>query len=357
VKLKFSIFYSLIVLFLLIGGIALYLTSDFLTGYLKEYEDSLPKYDAEEVFAAYFKKPDIDLLLEISGYELTQFETKTVLANYYTRLLYDKEITYSRASSGVDSKTMSYNVKAGGTKFAEFTLVLSEERTPHDFDLYVLGSIRLQYRASEAVEITLPSDSSAFVNGIQLNANYITEDGIPYGNTADLPEELTPITFKTYAVNGLLVQPTIRVVDRFGQNCELTNNNGQYRAEITYDEALAEEYSDYIIKAIKTYSDMTHGDASKGAAQKYYEKGSNIYSYIATLENYFDWEHSGSIFENIRTGEFYAYDENTFSCRISFVQRLPKAGQEDYVDPLDLTLFLRKNAAGTYLIFAQHTNI
>ncbi|GHU93521.1 hypothetical protein FACS1894208_03130 [Clostridia bacterium] len=356
-RFKFPIFYVTVLVFVIAGFIVLHYAADFLTVYLTDYEDSLPKYDAEAVFADYYNPLRIDELLDKSGFEVSPFEKKSDLTGYFETLTAGKEITYNRTSSSVGGKTMKFNVKAGGKKFSDFTLVLSEKKSEFDFDLYELGEIHMYYRAAESVKITLPSGGKVLVNNTQLGEKYVTEDNIPFGNPDELPPGVTPITFKTYTVGGLLNKPEVEAYDRFGDRSELSYDDGAYRAEVVYDDGLAEEYSDYVIKAIQTYSDMTHRDATKAAALKYYEKGSNVYEYILKLENSFDWDHNGSDFEDARAREFYAYSEDVFSCRVSFVHKLYKTGREPYIDPLDLTVFLRRNDDGKYLIFAQHTNI
>ncbi|GHU55596.1 hypothetical protein FACS1894132_11920 [Clostridia bacterium] len=355
-KFKIGKFHIIVIDCVLLGIIALIIARSMLVNYLQEFEDSQPNYTAEQIFADYYNPPDIEVLLENSNFELSQFETKDDLKDYFTQILSDADITYNRSSASVDGKTLKFAVKANGVKFSDFTLTLSDKKTKHKFDLYELDNIGIFYNSDAKVKITIPTTDKAFINGFMLNAEYLTESDIPFENDTAPIDGVNPITFKTYTVNNLLKTPKVEEENRFGVKSELSPTDGVYKANVAYNDDLEEKYGDYVVKAIQTYSDMTHQDATKTQALQYYEPNTEIYNFVLRTENTWDWAHSGSSFENVKINEFYAYDEKTFSCRVSFVQKLHKWGVDDYVDSLDLTVFLREQANGKYLIFAQRTN-
>jgi hypothetical protein len=87
--------------------------------------------------------------------------------------------------------------------------------------------------------------------------------------------------------------------------------------------------------------------------KEYFDPSSKLYNSIRTSETSFVIDHSGYRFENESASEFYAYDENTFSCRVSFTQVLTKKGKPDYKDNIDMTVYLRK-VGDKFLIYDRY---
>jgi len=80
-----------------------------------------------------------------------------------------------------------------------------------------------------------------------------------------------------------------------------------------------------------------------------------LYVNLRTSETYFVIDHSSYAFEDVKTSEFYAYDENTFSCRVSFTHVLKRYGSKDYRDYIDMTLYLHR-IGDTYRIYDRYNH-
>ena len=62
-------------------------------------------------------------------------------------------------------------------------------------------------------------------------------------------------------------------------------------------------------------------------------------------------------FENESTGNYYAYDDNTFSCTAQLTQVMCKKGSKDYRENINVTLYLRRDGDGGYMIYDLQTNL
>jgi len=279
-----------------------------------------------------------------SGFEKSEFETESDLYNFVQSKL-SGELTYTGISSEDTAK--KYIVKSGDYKLATFTLDSDEngDYYPATLSLHLPKSVQKQYRILDS--------STLYINGIKVSEKYIssTEKHV-YADY--LPEGVPCPSWVTYTVSGLTKEPTATVTDRNSNSPALLLQNGVYSAQIIYDED-EQEITSRILTAAKQYSACMQNDVSKSSVFPYFEKGTDIYESIRTVENSFVWEHSGYGFENEKVSEFMRYDENTVSARITLVHILKKAGRADYRDNIDITFFAR-NIDGVYRIFAIHNN-
>lgn len=123
---------------------------------------------------------------------------------------------------------------------------------------------------------------------------------------------------------------------------------------VVYSQQLREEYSDYVLAAAKTFSKRSRLQATKGQALAYCEPGSQVAKRISSLETWGSQRYSSYTFENELAHEFIKLSDTAFSCRVRFNFRMQKRGQEDVIDVVDCTLYLRQNAKGQYRVFAQY---
>ncbi|MBQ5649873.1 MAG: hypothetical protein IIV03_07015, partial [Clostridia bacterium] len=147
-------------------------------------------------------------------------------------------------------------------------------------------------------------------------------------------------------------KPEISVTDKDGKvtECVYIEDGNYWSAGFLYDAALEAQFSDYVINAIEKYAAYMQMDGARADFIDYYDTDSELWQNIITTENYFVWEHEGYTFKDKKASEFYRYDENVFSCRVSMTHLLHRYGWEDYVDYIDMTIFLR-NVNGKYVIF------
>jgi hypothetical protein len=352
------------------------------TAFLEEYESVQPKYVEAEVFDTYFKRIDYDLLLKAAdrgdGADLTEFETKEDLITYLKSMYSGKDITYYSISTGaagtatisLDIKDIGkyfvdqfnsrgdikYIVKAGEDKIAEFTLVHSEseaKKSKSGFKQYELGDIELFFFPHESVTVKLPKSSTLTVNGIKVSEKYRLADVYEEDeNNKRLPDGIEGIVYVAYTVDKLYLKPEIAVTDKDGKSIELEyiENDNYYSAGFIYDDSLAAQYSAYVINAIENYAAYMQMDGARADFIDYYDTDSDLWKNIISTENYFVLDHNSYSFKDQKATEFYRYNDDVFSCRVSMTHLLHRWAREDYVDYIDMTLFLR-NVNGKYLIF------
>lgn len=354
-KKRFPLFYTIYFSVIALVIIAVAITAGLLAKLLKEYEDAQPKYVAESIYERYFANGiDYGSLLDIAGYELSEFETKDTLVKYLGEQN-KGELSYYSVTSGVDASVCKYIVKMGDVKICTFTLE-SEPSEDSRFDHYALADLELYYNPVECVSVTVPSNAQLYLNGTAVDDKYITESDIKTDSCDYMPNGVNGITLKRYEVTGLFYQPSLEVKTPTGVDCAVTDDGeGVYTAAIPYDAELEAEWREKVIEIVKAYAVYMQGDSYFGSISGYFEYGTELYEMIRTVENMFVVSHYSWSFEGESAAEFYRYDENTFSCRVSVTHLLHRWGADDYKDFIDMTLYFR-NIDGNYYIYNRQNH-
>lgn len=351
---KFPVFY----ICLLVLVVAVVILTEFgksvLKDVLKEYEDSQPKYVAEDFLESNFDSVVGETCAKLFASQISAYETEESIARYFSEVTEKKEFALQSVSSGVGGD-LQYVVKCDNKKFITFNVVKSGETTEHGFDLYRLSDIVLNEKLLNTYSVEVPVGYSLTVNGISADEKYCLGDRIETESQEFMPEGVDGIIYTTYTFDKMCGVPTFTVTAPNGKTCEVVQKeNGVYHSEIVYDDALADAYSEYVIEATKAYACYLQKDATFSKVGKYMDPTSQLYANIKSSPNWMVIDHNSYDFEDVTTSEFYAYSEDIFSCRVTLTHVLKYPRLDDYRDALDITWYLRK-VDGQYLIYNSFT--
>ncbi|MBQ7400155.1 MAG: hypothetical protein IJW06_06835 [Clostridia bacterium] len=337
----YKIYFCCIIVFIILLSVTLFLLSSFIS----DYNKGIPETVSKQFFNDTFVKLDTGTLLEMSKIEPCEFETAGDIENSLKNIL-ASNLTYTSVSS--DGNEKKYIVKAGDYKCASFSLTPDKNGDYHPASL----SLFLPKKASKVYKIL--DTSSLYINGKKVGDEYIIsrEEHI---SAKYLPENVKKPEWVLYSVDGLTKEPEATIVDRNGNAASFIEEDGILKEDIVYDPEET-EIIDRIVKGAEQYAICMQDDAPKSSVYPYFERGTDLYSSISTVLNIFVWDHSSYAIEDEKVTEFFRYDENTVSLRVSFTHVLKMYGQEDYRDITDITYYAR-NVDGVYLIFARHNNI
>lgn len=348
------VFYSIYagLTFLIIAATAVFLSR--FKPYLASFEAGLPKYKAQEIFERYFDPADFGALYDKCGIKLSEYEGKKEFVGYMTSLVGARPLSYRDVPSG-DDAVKRYVVTDGVTKIGEFTLVEKGEGDENG-NRWIENSFRLFYAATESIRVRVPSDSRVFVNEREVDLSsvetVITEDE----RNKHLPEGVGGITYTAFSLDGFLVAPSVRAVDRFGNDGNITYDEKEktYVSPVSYELSVPDEVYKLAEGAAQSYAKYMTLDATLGAVQKYFDPSSDIYSIIKKSDTRWYTPHSGYKFESAEASEYYVYGEGVFSCRYKCDQRIITTW-EKFDFPLDVTLYFR-NVNGKPLVYDMVTN-
>ncbi|MBE6709161.1 MAG: hypothetical protein E7578_07975 [Ruminococcaceae bacterium] len=340
-KKRFPLFYKIYFAVIAVAVVAIVFGMFWLKGYLAEYESSQPYIVADDVFEKYYSSNDFSELVGLT-YDEDSFESPEVITEHLQKSYGDCELTYTSVSSG-EKGILKYIVKAGDKKISSFTLKESDKTTERGFKLYTQNTFEVYYPANESVTVLVPEFSDVYVNDIKLDSGFAVESGIILDDINDIPEGISPVKYDKYTVEGLIKSPSLKVMSGDVENNLVYNEETkEYKADLPNDSDLQALYSDFVIEAVKEYAKYMEMDSHWGKVKPYFDPTTKLYTSIYTVEQYFVYPHSGYRFEEEYAGDFYAYDENTFSCRVSVLQILENPGMEDFKDNINMTVYLRR---------------
>ena len=325
---------------------------------MAEYEAAQPKYVAEEVFARYFEPIDYIALLTDADYDAGEADIED-LADYLSDEIGAEQLTYSIGSSN-DPDEVKYNVKAGSKQLGAIMLKTGSQKTEHGFQTYEFSHIEL-YLNMEAyleelsritVTVEAPAAYSVTVNGEPLTAElaadvYTRTDVMKY-----YPPDVPTIEYAVYTITTLHELPEVVVTDPDGLQTEVSfeEDTNTYTGSLVYSEAMEAEYSDFVINALEGYAAYVQNSKKVGLnnIKDYFDTGSDAYADVVAAggNRWMVRAWSGIDFENVSIGEFYTHTPEIFSCHISFTQLLHQADQEDFVDFIDMYVFLHQTDQG-----------
>ena len=342
-KKKFPLFYKIYFISIAVFLVALAVFLFWLNGWLISYNASLPETVSAGFYNDVFVGKNTDKIIELSETCTSEFETKDDLAEFISTNLND--LSYTSVSTG-DEDEAKYVVKSGEYKVADYTLTRADGKwTPDKVTLYLPDG--------DEYKIKLLSTDTLYINGKAVSKDYIssTEEHISKNY---LPEWVTAPEWITYTVSGLLAKPEIKVVDRNGNEPKLTDINGVLTAEVIYDTP-DEEIAQRVLDGAMQYAIYMQNDTTFSALQPYFEKDTELYKKIREALTMFSLTHQGYEFEDVSVSEYFRYDDETVSMRISFVHILKKNYSEDYRNPMDITYFARL-VNGEYMIYEAYNN-
>lgn len=351
---RIPVFYIFLLVLVVLTLILTECGKSYLTDVLREYEDSQYKYVAEEILESHFNSGDGEALYELFSSQISEMETPERASAYFNELIGGKEFSLQSTSTGLD-KRIEYAVKCDNKRFATLTLDKSGQTTEKGFALYELKDARLSENLFIERSIKVPLGYTVTVNGIAAGEEYTGGDIITTAIGDDIPGNLLGIHYTTYNFDKLLCEPDFIVTSPAGTPAKITETESGIYAELVFDTTIPDDLREYVIDATEAYACYLQKDAVFGKVAKYLDPDSQLYQSIRTSPNWMVISHNSYLFEDAEVTEYYEYNENAFSCRVTLTHVLKYRGLQDYRDYIDITWYLTKKD-GKYLIYDSFNN-
>lgn len=373
-KKQFPKFYLIYFACLVVSILAITVALGVVSGRLAEYESAQPKYVAAEIFAKYFEPTvDYSALLTDAVYDAGG-ATSAEITDHLTKVIADGKLTYSRGSSA-DENSATFIVKAGKVKIASINLVPSDETTEHGYQMYKFDSIELfvstvsdttfvgddsELPVTYTITVHAPEGYSVTVDETALTNSHIIDYFKNKDVIKNLPSDVEGVNYCTYRLSGLSDIPeSVTVKDENGVEveCDYDEETLVCTAGISYSDALSEELSEFVTNAITGYAAFMQADSSFSKIKTYFDSDSALYDSIeaAGKDLWMVIDHDSYEFTDVEVGEFFAFNETTVTCHISFNHILYNGGSTARPDEIDMYVFMHKTDAG-YKIYEWCNN-
>lgn len=162
-----------------------------------------------------------------------------------------KEVSYIKAFSYDRFTAPAFYIQANGERVFKIVLKKSENKTKYGFDLFEPDYCSDFRFGGESVAIYVPDTFKVYVNGVLLDDKNVTETNktaeiLKYGFTKN-----DSLTLKKYEVSGIPANASVKVLDEFGQEAEITGENGAYEVHFTQMNFLVPDGAELFVRGIK----------------------------------------------------------------------------------------------------------
>ena len=349
------IFYTLYFLMIIVFFGGMYFATQWLEGWLADFEASQPTTRSQEVFDEYFADPDWAVIYDLAGIESGAFEDRDDFVTYMENRFAGVELTYMETSAGL-SGDHKYTLKNGEETIGYFTLTdknnvsadSPEEILTTELPDWQLGDVSVGFTREESVTIQKLDGHTAYVNGIAVSDDYTTQMTYTLAESY-LPEGTTGFRQIRQQVTGLLIAPEVTIMDENGNLCQVAydEETGIY-AEQTEEAAISSEEKEAVINAAETYGLFMIEKTSSTNLAKYWKSSTDIYKTILRTEMWMQ-DSSGHEFVDVEVTDYVRYNDELFSARISYKLNVTRTNSTVKEYPLDTTLFFEKQKSGKWM--------
>lgn len=352
---KFPIFYICLLVLVLVVIVGTEIGKVYLTDVLEAYENSQYKHVAEDFLESHFTSGNGETLAELFRPQMSKMESDENAAKTLAELTNGKTFSLQSVSTGLTDK-IEYVIKCDDKRFASLALSKGGETDEFGFAQYTVSEVLLNENLFFTRSVSVPVGYTVFVNGIPADASYCLGNSITTTFGDDIPGNIPAVEYTTYSFANLLSEPSFEVLSANGIAAPVTlADNGEYYAEIVFDTEMPADLQAYAIEATKAYACYLQKDAGIGAVAKYMDKSSLLYENIRTSPNWMVINHNSYDFADAEVTEYYIYNDNAFSCRVTLTHILKYKGLQDYRDYIDITWFFTL-IDGKYLIYDSFNN-
>ncbi len=338
----YKIYLSVIAVFLVL----LIVGATFLALILDDYEKNQPTNVAERYFAEQIKT------FKLEGYQGGEFEKADVVKQAFKEKYLGKELTLIAGAS--NEKSYEFVVKSDNSRLATFTVAPSGEKSGFGVAKYKVSDLNFFF--GDEISVRVPEDCTLYINGVAVTNEYLVGEG--EADNIEMPQGYTAEKTYTYKVKNICANPKLSAKDSRGEEHLVSENAsaGEYQVAQNYSEELEESYGALAMAATKAYAAYMQNDVKFAEVAKYFEYGTSTYNFIRTSEVVWVWEHDGYDFSDDWCGEFKEYSSDVFTARVKLTQRLYRAGNQPYVDYIDVNLCFKKQPNGKFLVYSLSGN-
>lgn len=330
------IFYSLLLVFVLLFCIGMSYIMTGLNNWLVRFEASQPTAKCEAVFTELFQDPDWQQIYALShpSGDITAADYE----RYMTQKVGDQELNYIETSAGL-SGNKKYIVRCGSEKVATFTLC--NKAPDADIPQWQLDTVEIFCSAQLSITVMAPPDYTVLVNGQALDERHVIRTTATKAEDF-LPPEVHGYQMNEMAVHDLLIEPEVQVLDAQGNPAEPVYDSQTrcYRVEAGSPE-ITEEHRQTLVTAAETYCKYMIGDVSRTVLQNSFDSRSDIYR---TITENTTWMQNYSHYQlgTAEITDYYCYSDEYYSARVALTLTVTRKNGSTKEYRLDNTFFLKK---------------
>lgn len=317
------------------------------------YEASQPEHLMDEILVSleeqHFNNLDSSAL-PFNNYE-TEEQYKAFLQS-----LYGKQLSYEKIRENYTDHTLLYDIYAGNTKIAEATLAAThtyQRMLILSITDWELHSLEPYYSyGNYTVTVTMPDNYSLSVNGVTA-ADTDMKESSSYPFLTYCEDYVSVPQSVTYEIGPLANPAQIDIYDPDGERItadEITNANHTEISLSFSEEPIPEDLKTFVLEAVERYSNFFSKDLP--GCRESIDPIRDLFpedSVYLTLADQYRREdmgvfssHTNTHFLNESVSSYVVYNENCFSCRVSFEKSMTLGSGREMIDVTDNVYYFVK---------------
>ncbi len=308
-----------------------------LYNWLIAYEKSSPQGYAGQVVKA-IEKYEIKFFSDSSDNLLNDFEMLSQIEEFFAKKCSGKELKVEKDAEKFTSKATVFIVYADNAEI--FTMEFEHSgKKSFGMDLWRIKSFsNVDYEVKE-LNVFVPPNTEVYVNGKPANeSNSTISESAQVNEYLDAAKSVKVPEMKKITADSFFAEPEVTaVVDGKGAYVSKIAE-GEYRVSVISEDSLKQKHHKKLEEFAKTYATYTSDDGSFSKLSKYLIKGTQTYNDLRTMEVYWFTNHDRYDFKNFNSENYIAYDDNSFSCHVTFDYYVYR-GTREYHYPSGFTLY------------------
>ena len=336
-----KIYISAVVLFLVLLVAGLF----WLNNWLKEYEASQPEQIVKTIIDNYLSEENVYGLKDVCSLKISDYETAETVNKAFSEIVNGRTLTAVSSAKKAENCDISYVVKADDDKLLYLFL---KRKDGVSSEKYTITGAEFGEKLYKTYRISTSSDAEITVNGVKLSDEIRKNTKLPnidfYLSGADV------INNQICTLDNFV--STLSDVEGICNGEQLEINKDVNTFNIVQKFNGKENLAKFATDGCKAYAAYMQDDGSLNDIKKYFDTNTEMYNNIRTSLVMFAWDHDSFHFNDVTTSEFHKYNNDLYSCRVSFTQVLVLKSQE-YYDNFDKYVYLRKDGESYKIIDMQ----
>lgn len=349
-SLFYKIYFSVIAVFLVLLIVGLFV----LNSVLSVFEAAQPTGLMETIVTEYLQKGDLKGAVLTYNIPLSDYESKDDVNTAFKEIVGNKKLSISSSGKKLDGYTEVYNIKAEDKSILTFYLKKAKKGGKYGIKGYEVGVAEVDSNICKKYEIYVPSDIKLVINGVEVKKEDRIDNELPKILTDKIGDN-TVVKLQTIKIENLISDKfEVKAYAADGSEVEVSEKDGVYTVAQGIEESELNNLKNHALNASQGYAKFMQEDASLGSIAHFFDTSTEFYKYVRKTELWV-WTHTGYRFEDVTFGEAHKYNDNLYSCRVTFTHILTW-GNNVYKDYFDKYVYIEKTANGLKVIDMQTPN-
>ena len=349
-SLFYKIYFSVIAVFLVLLMVGLFV----LNSVLSVYEAAQPTGLMDIIVTEYLQKGDLKGAVDTYNIPISAYENKDDINDAFKSIIGKKKLTVSSSGKKLEGYNVVYNIKADDESILTFYLKKAKRGGKYGIKGYSVGMAEVDSDICNKYTIYVPSDTKLVINGVEVKKEDRIDNKLPKILTDKIGEN-SVVTLQTVKVDNIISDKfEVKAYSADGTEVAISENNGVYTVEQGIAAAEFDALKNHALNARQGYAKFMQEDASLGSISHFFDTSTEFYKYVRKTELWV-WTHTGYRFEDVTFSEAHKYNDNLYSCRVTFTHILTW-GNNVYKDYFDKYVYIEKTANGLKVIDMQTPN-